>query len=83
MIYKLDKKPHKVTSVTFRIMYGLSGSLAIMVACASSLLQLSPRFLLMQKKIELALYALRHIYCMNTSQHWEKYNVNNILFRAI
>lgn len=80
VIVHLDQKHIIVKSVIFRFLYGISGSFSIMTACASSLLETNPRFLLAQKRTEVALYSLRHMFSLNSSQHWEKYNVTKYFY---
>ncbi|XP_015590458.2 organic cation/carnitine transporter 7 [Cephus cinctus] len=58
---------------SWRVLAGLGGAPALIMACASSLLPPSPRYLLYRRHPEQALAVLQQIYAVNYSRHGNNY----------
>lgn len=54
---------------SWRVLTGLGGIPNLIIACATSLLPASPRYLLYRRRHEEALSILRQIYAINNSKH--------------
>lgn len=61
---------------TWRLMFGSFSALSIIVACASALLQPSPRFLLYLERYPEALDVLKQMYTINNTKHFETFRVS-------
>lgn len=62
---------------SWRVLFGLSGSLSIFSACLMSVFPASPRWLLGKKQEEDALDILRKIYAVNNVKHEESFPVRH------
>ncbi|KOX69211.1 Synaptic vesicle glycoprotein 2B, partial [Melipona quadrifasciata] len=57
---------------------GLGGMPNLIMACATSLLPTSPRYLLYRRRYEEALAVLRQIYAINNSKHADTYSLHSL-----
>ncbi|XP_069700588.1 D-xylose transporter-like [Periplaneta americana] len=65
----------KLKFYTWRMLFGLVGTVTILVSCATSLLGSSPRFLLAMRKVQEAGEVLRLMFALNKSEHAKNYQV--------
>lgn len=72
-IVRLQNKKFRPNS--WRVLIGLGGIPNLIMACATSLLPASPRYLLYRRRYEEALTVLRQIYAINNSKHADTYTV--------
>lgn len=72
-IIQLQNKKFRPNS--WRVLTGLGGIPNLIMACATSLLPTSPRYLLYRRRYEEALTVLRQIYAINNSKHADTYSV--------
>ncbi|XP_017753954.1 PREDICTED: putative metabolite transport protein YncC [Eufriesea mexicana] len=75
-IIRLQNKKFRPNS--WRVLTGLGGIPNLIMACASSLLPASPRYLLYRRQYEQALMILRQIYAINNSKHADTYLLSNL-----
>ena len=71
----IEMQNEKFRPCSWRVMAGLGAASSLLMACVSSLLPSSPRYLLYRKHPEKALAVLRQIYAINFSKHADKYSV--------
>ncbi|XP_033306979.1 putative metabolite transport protein YncC isoform X3 [Bombus bifarius] len=75
-IVRLQNKKFRPNS--WRVLIGLGGIPNLIMACATSLLPASPRYLLYRRRYEEALTVLRQIYAINNSKHADTYTLRTL-----
>ncbi|KAK9295837.1 hypothetical protein QLX08_009960 [Tetragonisca angustula] len=75
-IIQLQNKKFRPNS--WRVLTGLGGIPNLIMACATSLLPTSPRYLLYRRRYEEALAVLRQIYAINNSKHADTYSLHSL-----
>ncbi|XP_018323284.1 uncharacterized protein LOC108735700 [Agrilus planipennis] len=61
--------------ITWRLMFGLSGAVSIIIACTTALLRSSPRHLFFKRDYSEAVSTIKYIYSINNSKHSQTFDV--------
>ncbi|KAJ8927735.1 hypothetical protein NQ314_019738 [Rhamnusium bicolor] len=70
-----ERRTVDMTLTTWRMIFAISGGLNLTLACATALLEESPRYFMHAKKNYLALLTLKQFYAINKSSYGESFQV--------